>query len=129
VPALDEWELIRYLHVLALAFFVGGQLMLVIAIVPAVRRLEARDQVMRAVARRFGIGTLIALIVLFVTGAAMASHYARWSDTTLQAKLMLIVAIGVLTALHVITPYTRAVSIAVFLTSLAVVWLGVVLSH
>jgi uncharacterized membrane protein len=126
---LDSWTLIRYLHVLALAFFVGGQLMLVIAIVPAVRRLEARDQVMRAVARRFGIGTLIALIVLFVTGAAMASHYARWSDTTLQAKLMLIVAIGVLTALHVITPYTRAVSIAVFLTSLAVVWLGVVLSH
>jgi uncharacterized membrane protein len=126
---LDDWTLIRYLHVLALAFFVGGQLMLVIAIVPAVRRLEARDEVMRAVAKRFGIGSLIALLVLLVTGAAMASHYARWSDTTLQVKLMLIVLIGVLTALHVVTPYTRAVSIAVFLTSLAVVWLGVVLTH
>jgi hypothetical protein len=94
-----------------------------------VRRLEARDEVMRAVAKRFGIGSLVALLVLLVTGAAMASHYARWSDTTLQVKLMLIVLIGVLTALHVVTPYTRAVSIAVFLTSLAVVWLGVVLTH
>jgi uncharacterized membrane protein len=126
---LDSWTLIRYLHVLALAFFVGGQLMLVSAIVPAVRRLEARDEVMRAVAKRFGIGSLVALLVLLVTGAAMASHYALWNDTTLHAKLMLIVLIGVLTALHVVTPYTRAVSIAVFLTSLAVVWLGVVLTH
>ena len=42
---------------------------------------------------------------------------------------MLLVLIGVLTALHVVTPYARAVSIAVFLTSLAVVWLGVVLTH
>ena len=126
---MDSWTLIRYLHVVALAFFVGGQLMLVIAIVPAVRHLETRDDVMRAVAKRFGIGSLLALLVLIVTGAAMASHYALWSDTTLHAKLMLIVLIGVLTALHVVTPYTRAVSIAVFLTSLAVVWLGVALSH
>jgi uncharacterized membrane protein len=126
---LDSWTLIRYLHVLALAFFVGGQLMLVIAIVPAVRRLEARDEVMRAVAKRFGIGSLLALAVLLLTGAAMTSHYALWGDATLHAKLMLIVLIGVLTALHVVTPYTRAVSIAVFVTSLAVVWLGVVLAH
>jgi hypothetical protein len=42
---------------------------------------------------------------------------------------MLLVLIGVLTALHVVTPYTRAVSIAVVLTSLAIVWLGVVLTH
>jgi hypothetical protein len=49
----------------------------------------------------------------------LASHLARWSDDVLQAKLMLL---GVLTALHVVTPYTRAVSIA--LTSLALVWLG-----
>ena len=103
--------------------------MLVVAIVPAVRRLDARDEIMRAVAKRFGIGSLVALGVLLASGAAMASHYARWSDTTLHAKLMLLVLIGVLTALHVVTPYARAVSIAVFLTSLAVVWLGVVLTH
>ena len=31
------WELVRYLHVLALALFVGGQIMLVVAIVPVLR--------------------------------------------------------------------------------------------
>ena len=55
----------------------------------------------------------------------MASHYERWGDNLLNAKLMLLVLIGVLTALHVITPYTRAVSIAVFLASIGIVWLGV----
>ena len=126
---MDSWTLIRFLHVLALAFFVGGQLMLVVAIVPAVRRLDARDDIMRAVAKRFGVGSLVALGILLATGAAMASHYSRWSDNALQAKLMLFVLIGVLTALHVITPYARAISIGVFLTSVAVLWLGVVLTH
>jgi uncharacterized membrane protein len=126
---MDSWTLIRYLHVIAVAFFVGGQLMLVAAIVPAVRRLDARDEIMRAVAKRFGIGSLVALAVLFATGAAMASHFGLWSDGTLQAKLALLVLIAVLTGMHVVTPYTRAISIAVFVTSLVIVWLGVVLSH
>jgi hypothetical protein len=47
----------------------------------------------------------------------------------LHAKLILLALIGVLTALHVVTPYARAISIAVFLVSLAIVWLGVVLAH
>ena len=102
--------------------------MLVIAIVPCLRRLEARDEVMRSVAKRFGIGSLVALAVLLATGAAMASHFAPGA-TVLQAKLALLVLVGVLTALHVVTPYTRAVSIALLLTSLVVVWLGVVLTH
>ena len=84
---------------------------------------------MRAVAKRFGVGSLVALGILLVTGAATASHYSRWSDNALQAKLMLLVLIGVLTALLVITPYARARSIGVFLTSVAVLWLGVVLTH
>ena len=44
--------LIRFLHIVALAFFVGGQLVLVVAIVPAVRR-AGDDELMLAVARRF----------------------------------------------------------------------------
>jgi uncharacterized membrane protein len=31
------WTLIRFLHLLAMAFFVGGQLMLVVTVFPAVR--------------------------------------------------------------------------------------------
>ena len=125
---MDEWTVIRFLHVLALVFFLGGQLMLVIAIVPALRGLED-GSAMRGVARRFGIAAVIALAVLIATGAAMAAHFGRWEDPKLQAKLGLLVLIFVLLALHVITPYTRAISIGVLLTSILIVWLGIRLSH
>jgi uncharacterized membrane protein len=126
---VDTWAVIRFLHLLGIAFFVGGQLMLVAAIVPAMRRHPARDEVIRAVARRFGAGSVVALVVLVATGAAMASHFTLWDDGTLQAKLALLVLIVVLVALHVVTPYTRAISIAIFVTSLVIVWLGVSLAH
>ena len=83
---MDAWTLIHFLHLVALTFFVGGQLMLVVAVVPAIRR-HGDDVAMRAVARRFGIGSLVAIVVLLATGAAMASHFARWQDHVLQIKL------------------------------------------
>ena len=125
---MDAWTFIRFLHVVALAFFVGGQLMLVIAVVPAVRR-HGDEAAMRAVARRFGIGSLVAIVTLVATGAAMASHFARWEDDVLRAKLALVVLIGVLIGLHVVAPTSRALSAALLVTSLVVVWLGVELVH
>ena len=119
---------VRYLHVVALAFFVGGQLMLVVAVVPAVRR-HGDEAAMRSVARRFGIGSVVALVTLVATGAAMASHFARWEDDVLRAKLALVVLIGVLIGLHVVAPTSRALSAALLVTSLVVVWLGVELVH
>src|SRR5215213_2840855 len=114
---MEAWELVRFLHVVALAFFVGGQIMLVVAIVPV---LSGRDEaVMRAVARRFGVAS----------GIAIATHFSRWQDETLQAKLAVLVLVGVLTALHIATPRSRAVSLALTGSSLTVVWLGVVLTH
>src|SRR4029079_1996544 len=91
---MDTWTLIRFLHIVALAFFVGGQLVLVVAIVPAVRR-AGDDELMLAVARRFGLGSLVAILVLVATGAAMASHFGRWHDSVLPVKLMLVVLCGV----------------------------------
>lgn len=125
---MDAWTAIRFLHLVALAFFVGGQLMLVVAVAPAIRR-NGDDAAMRAVARRFGVGSLVAIVVLIATGTAMASHFARWQDNMLQVKLMLVVLIGVLIAFHIVTPSSRALSLALFLVSLAVVWLGVELTH
>ena len=125
---MDAWTLVRYLHVVALAFFVGGQLMLVVAVVPALRR-HGDDAAMRSVARRFGIGSVVALVTLVATGAAMASHLARWQDEVLRAKLAVVVLIGVLIALHVVAPTSRALSIALLLATLLVVWLGVELTH
>jgi uncharacterized membrane protein len=125
---MDLWTLIRFLHVVALAFFVGGQLVLVVAVVPAVRR-HGGDTALRAVARRFGVASAVAIAVLIATGSAMAAHFGRWQDHELQIKLMLVVLVGVLIGLHIATPVSRAVSIAVLLVSLVVVWLGVDLSH
>jgi putative copper export protein len=124
---MEDWELVRFLHVVALAFFVGGQIMLIVAIVPVLTRRD--EDVMRAVARRFGIASGVAIAVLLATGIALASHFSRWQDETLQAKLAVLVLVGVLTALHIATPYSRAVSLALTGSSLTVVWLGVALTH
>jgi uncharacterized membrane protein len=120
------WTFIRYLHIVALIFFVGGQLTLAVAVAPVVREHEAA---MRAAARRFGIGSAVALAVLIATGAAMASHYSLWSDPTLHAKLALLVLVFVLTGMHVVAPRSRALSYGTLAASLLIVWLGVKLTY
>ena len=120
------WTFIRYLHIVALIFFVGGQLTLAVAVAPVVREHEAA---MRAAARRFGIGSAVALAVLIATGAAMASHYSHWGDPTLHAKLALLVLVFVLTGLHVVAPRSRALSYGTLAASLLIVWLGVKLAY
>ena len=116
---MESWELVRFLHIVALALFVGGQIMLVVAIVPVLR--GEPDNLMLSVARRFGIHS--------ATGIAMASHYSRWEDDTLKAKLAVLVLVAVLTGLHIASPQSRALSFALAASSLLVVWLGVVLTH
>jgi uncharacterized membrane protein len=124
------WEAIRWLHLLAMAFFVGGQLVLAAAVVPAFRRAEGRDrEPLRAIARRFGQGTLLAIAVLVATGAAMASHFQDWDSSTLQVKLGLVVLVGVLVGAHIRRPTNHALDGAIFLVSLAIVWLGVAVAH
>ena len=124
------WEAVRWLHLLAMAFFVGGQMVLAAAVVPAFRGVEGRDrEPLRAIARRFGQGTIAAIAVLVVTGAAMASHFGDWDDATLQVKLALVVVVGVLVGLHIRRPTNHALDGAIFLGSLAIVWLGIAVAH
>jgi uncharacterized membrane protein len=111
-----------------MAFFVGGQLMLAATVVPALRGMRDRER-LRAVARRFGVGTMVALAVLIVTGAAMASHYGDWGRTVLQVKLALVVVAGVLVVWHMRRPRAHALEGAIFVVSPAIVWLGVALAH
>jgi hypothetical protein len=59
----------------------------------------------------------------------MASHFDRWSDTTLHWKIGLLILVFVLTGLHTRVPYTRAISYVVLATSLVIFWLGVDLAH
>jgi len=121
------WNGVLWLHLLAMAFFVGGQLMLAAIVVPVLRGLDDRAP-LRAAARRFGIGTVIAFGVLIVTGVAMASHEHLWSDSTLQVKMGLVALVAVLIGAHLRRPGWHALDAAIFLVSLAIVWLGIVVA-
>jgi len=125
---MDLWLAIRWLHVLAMAFFVGGQMLLAFVVVPVLRGAPDRAP-LRAAARRFGYGTLIAITVLLITGSAMAAHYRLWSDSTLQIKLGLVAVVAGLVVWHIRRPTMHALEGAVFLVSLAIVWLGLSLAH
>lgn len=124
---MELWELVRFLHILGLALFVGGQMMLVVAIVPVLRGQP--EQLMLGVARRFGIASAVAIAVVLATGIAMASEFSLWGDETLQAKLAVLALVAVLTGLHIAAPRSRPVSLALTASSLLVVWLGVALTH
>ncbi|HEX8122852.1 MAG TPA: hypothetical protein VF549_16485 [Solirubrobacteraceae bacterium] len=124
---MDLWLAVRYLHLLALAFFVGGQLILAAVVVPVAR--ERAPDVLRALARRFAWGSVVAIVVLAATGSAMAAHFHRWSDPTLHAKLVLVGVLGGIVVWHIRAPQRRALDVAIFAVSLVVVWLGASLAH
>ena len=60
-----------WLHILAVAIFVGPQFFLFLASMPAVRVIEDRDtrlRVMRVMTRRFGYIAMGALLIILLTG-------------------------------------------------------------
>lgn len=121
------WNGLIWLHLVAMAFFIGGQLMLGTIVVPVLRGFADREP-LRAAARRFGIGTLIALAVLAATGAALATHEHRWGDSTLQVKIGLVVLLLALIAAHLRRPDWHVLDAAILAVSLAIVWLGIVIA-
>jgi hypothetical protein len=122
------WFIVRWLHLLAMAFFVGGQMMLAAVVVPAGRRSADRES-LRLIARRFGYGTLVALLVLIATGTAMAFHLDLWSNGTFHVKLALIVVVGALLVWHIRRSDMHILEAMIFLLSLAIVWLGLYLAN
>ena len=123
MSAHDFWQAVLYVHLLAMAFFVGGQLVFGLAVVPVLRGDSDRER-MRAIARRFGFGSLVALGVLIVSGWAMASHYDLFGDSTLQWKLALVGAVIGLTIVHLRKPKLHALQAAILGLTLVIVWLG-----
>lgn len=105
--------LVRYLHLLAVAFFVGGQLFLVAAVVPSLRTDADREH-LRSIARRFGWGTLLAIAVLIGTGIPLASRFNQWQSTTLHVKLGLVVVVAGLVAWHMRRPQMHALEGGIF---------------
>ena len=130
-----SWDTIRlFLHVLAAAIWVGGQLILA-ALVPVLRRFGT--DALGAAARRFNQVAWTAFGVLVITGIwnivavrPQISHSASYR-TTLVVKLAVVVVSGVTAALHVRSRTAR--SRAVFgaltgLSALAALFLGVLLA-
>ena len=118
------WQAVLYVHLLAMAFFLGGQLVIGFALVP-VERTNPDKERLRAAARRFGIGSAVALAVLLATGIAMADHYSLWGSDTLRLKLTLVGALILLTLAHLRYPRAHVLQGAILLLTLVVVWLGV----
>jgi uncharacterized membrane protein len=125
---MQTWTFVRFLHLVGIVFFVGGQLMLVAAVTPPMRS-RGDDEAMRLIARRFGVASAAALVLLVATGVAMASHFSLWSSNVLQIKLMVLVLIGVLTVLHILSPKSRVLSYALTGASVLILWLGVKLTY
>jgi uncharacterized membrane protein len=119
----DGWRFVLYLHLLAMAFFVGGQLVFGLAVVPLLRGEGDRDR-LRAVARRFGYGSLGALLVLILTGWGLASHFSLWDSSTLHWKLALVALVIALALAHLRWAKLHVLQGGILLASLVIVWLG-----
>ena len=76
---------------------------------------------LRAAARRFGSGRWAR------SGAGRDrrgdGRTTTWSDSTLQVKLGLVVLVAVLIGAHMRRPEWHALDAAIFVVSLAIVWL------
>jgi putative copper export protein len=120
------WNAILFIHLIAMAFFVGGQLFIAAAVVPVLKGDESGK--MQQVARRFGYGTLVSVGVSIITGAMLASHENLWKTPEMHAKLGLVAIVGVLVLVHMKKPKLHALDGLIFLGSLAIVWLGVALA-
>ncbi|MEU8325785.1 hypothetical protein AB0C33_46105 [Nonomuraea sp. NPDC048881] len=106
------WAVVRFLHVLGAALWVGGQLAVSLVLLPLARRLlddERRALVLGAVGRRFGLLTAALFLPLqLATGVAIAWHKGvTWASLAepgygrvLAAKLLLFCAVMAAAALH-----------------------------
>jgi putative copper export protein len=122
-----------FLHVLAAAIWVGGQLILA-ALVPVLRR--SGPGVVTAAARRFNQVAWAAFAVLIVTGVWNITAVPKQMDhsdyrTTLTVKLVVVAISGVTAALHIRSRTARGRAVFGALTglsALAALFLGVLLA-
>jgi len=130
-----SWDTVRlFLHVLAAAIWVGGQLVLA-ALVPVLRRFGA--DALGAAARRFNQVAWTAFGVLIITGiwniVAVRSQISDSASyrTTLIVKLVVVAISGITAALHIRSRTARSRAIFGALTglsALAALFLGVLLA-
>lgn len=106
------WSVLRFVHVLSAAVWVGGQLTLSLLMLPLLRRqlpVEVRTSLMSSVGRTFGIYTVAVFLPLQIgSGIWLASHHrvtlASLGEPgygrTLLTKLIVFAAVMLLSGLH-----------------------------
>ncbi|MBX6371482.1 MAG: hypothetical protein IRZ02_04415 [Acidothermus sp.] len=106
------WAIVRFLHVLSAATWVGGQLVLSTLLLPLIRRRlppDLRTSISSGIGRRFGLFTLVIFLPVQVgTGIGLAiEHGVTWESLTepgygrtLLAKLSLFAAVLVVSGIH-----------------------------
>ena len=106
------WSLLRFVHVLSAAVWVGGQLTLSLLLLPLLRRrlpTELRETLTSSIGKRFGIYTIAVFIPVQVSsGVGLAMHYGvTWASLThpgygrtLLTKLIVFVVVMLLSGLH-----------------------------
>jgi copper resistance protein D len=102
--------IVLWLHILAAVAFIGPQIFLVVAAMPALRTIadvKARAAATRVMTMRFGVLGVVALVVLIVTGIMNYTYANSRHDLdakryfiALQIKLTLVLVVVVLTVLH-----------------------------
>ena len=124
---ISGWDVVHWIHLLAMALFVGGQLFLGLAVVPTYIAQGGKEgrahEWMQPIARRYGWASLAALAVSLVTGSMMAGKWDMWDDTEMRLKLALVTLAIVLTVVHVfvVKGSNRLLQTLILLVSLAIV--------
>ena len=125
-------RLLLFIHLVCVTFWLGGQLMLVAVITPALRGLDPveRHELFRKVGRMYGKVSGPVLLVILATGIWMAAKLdLDPSDSSaLRNKLIAVGVVLVGTVLHGVAAsrgarrLSRAGSILTLAATLAAVW-------
>lgn len=124
------WKVLIFLHLTAMAYFFGGQIMMAANVVPIMLKQGDRESI-RQVARQFGYGTLVAFAVLVVTGVLMlfdmsdAARSFMTGSTVFNVKMTFVVATVVALVFHMIKGESRALMGITFILTLATVYAGI----
>lgn len=137
---IDVWTFVRFLHVVGAALWVGGQLTLVLVVLPPLRgalSVEQRGVALKSVGRRFAMITMVGFLpTQIATGWLLAVDAGvTWASLTepgygrlLAAKLVLFALVMVATSVHGIAQSKGRAALARGASSAALVGsLGVVL--
>lgn len=98
---MSRYEILKWIHLLGAAVWTGGLIVLAF-LVQAIRKHSDDRELLRVVARRFGVVSWVAFAVAITTGLWMYADFGLpWRDAEL--KIGLVVLAGALALGHQLT--------------------------